>query len=368
MTAASLTSRLPASGDELSITVTGEPRTIYDWSEDRCEDEFIPDSPARAFRRADGQIALIATHRKNWMMVGDTFQSLKPVCHTIFDSSRIKNTEGLFWIQATYTRDGTHVVALVSNDQRNLVIEQGCDASEADDACWLNKIANARSTNMGESFALEQGPNRYVAQVANSYPDNASHRYGMFTTSNIFEHNKKFYFLSWGQGEGKMDPGNCLFRSDDPLDVEGWRGWDGEHFPIDMRLGKGVCRPITGLPAPVRSVSYLAFKGIWIATYPARLALNSEKTGVPAFYYSTSRDLIKWTPPERITRAPLKPRELNDDEVWAFPSIIDTSSGSHNFDTIDDPTTAILTYTKHHLRNGVGTMRRDLVYLPLRIQ
>src|ERR1700761_6575472 len=54
------------------LTAGGPTRTLYNWAKDHCRPEYIPDSPTRAFRRADGQIELIATHRENWSMLGRT--------------------------------------------------------------------------------------------------------------------------------------------------------------------------------------------------------------------------------------------------------------------------------------------------------
>ena len=91
-----------AAAQPVTLSPAGEPRTLYRWSTDRCEDEFIPDAPARAFRRADGRMALLATHRENWLLVGADFASLKPDCRSVMRSSaQGPDGAGDLWIEAT---------------------------------------------------------------------------------------------------------------------------------------------------------------------------------------------------------------------------------------------------------------------------
>ena len=40
---------------DLSIEVSGMEEVVFDWTNDRCEDENIPDIAARAFRDAEGR-------------------------------------------------------------------------------------------------------------------------------------------------------------------------------------------------------------------------------------------------------------------------------------------------------------------------
>ena len=50
--------------------VIGSEKIVFDWTTDRCEDLDIPDAPARAFRDADGNVQLIASHSVNRRMIG----------------------------------------------------------------------------------------------------------------------------------------------------------------------------------------------------------------------------------------------------------------------------------------------------------
>src|SRR3954452_3996893 len=64
------------------LSVIGEPEAVFRWSEQRCDRLHIPDSAARAFRRSDGQIALLAAHFTNVLLLGEDFDRLTPACET----------------------------------------------------------------------------------------------------------------------------------------------------------------------------------------------------------------------------------------------------------------------------------------------
>lgn len=366
-----------ARAEGLTMAPSAPPSVAYRWETQRCHDDFIPDSPARAFRRADGKVALVASHYENWMLVGETINSVKPVCQSTLSSTSLPPGRfGRLWIQALYSPDGKDVAALVSEDLTLNTRAAGCVTSASPGECWLNDIRAARSTDMGRTFTL--GP--LVAALARRYPDGVRDRFGVFTTSNIVRGDDAFYMIAWVQGRTPQEQGNCLFRSDDPLDPASWRGWSGSRFEVAMNgaspagaaddtlTGAVRCVPVDrrGLPSEVRSLSRFSATGEWIAVFASRQKLPGDQAPVPGFYFATSRDLFTWSTARRIIPAPTKAREEQMDSVWSYPSLLDPDSRSRNFDTIDHDT-ALLTYTVHHLANGRGTLNRDLVTLPVSI-
>lgn len=357
-----------AAAQTVALAPAGEPRTLYRWSTDRCEDEFIPDAPARAFRRADGRMVLLATHRENWALVGDDFAALKPDCRAVLRSSG--QAAGELWIEATYTRDGHEIVALVSQDLSRQVRAAGCERGDLPGRCWLNNILAARSTDMGRSFALLPGPGRVVATLGDRYPAGGRSRHGAFTTSNIVRHGDAYYMVAYLQADPIQPPGNCLFRSADPFAPGSWRGWDGQEFSLDFAVPGHArpCQPIAPqvLRTEVRSLSHLPGPGLWVAVFHGRLQLEGDAAPVPGFYYAQSRDLIAWQPPRRIWAAPTQARRDDADRVTNYPSLLDPESRSRNFETIDSGRPVLL-FTVQHLRQGQGSMNRDLQYLPLAV-
>ena len=88
--------------------------------EDACSPIDIPDLPARAFRDADGQVQLIASHYVNRAMrrarACDTVAPRLPalmVSALDADPARFDDRE---WLAAPYTDDGRTVYALVHNE------------------------------------------------------------------------------------------------------------------------------------------------------------------------------------------------------------------------------------------------------------
>lgn len=355
----------------VTIAPAGESITLYQWMTDRCEEEFIPDAPARAFRRADGQMAVIATHRENWFLAGKDFLSLKPSCRAAMRSSEYpQSSTGSLWIEATYTLDGQHVIALVSQDLTEKTRQAGCDKRDFPGHCWLNNIVAARSSDMGQSFSLLEPASRVVATLGDTYPQGSRARFGVFTTSNIVRRDTGHYMIAYAQGESVQQTGNCLFRTDDPFAPDRWRAWDGNGFSVDLRPSAAPqsCKLLdrTSLPNEVRSVTYDSRRGVWIAVFAARLKMPGDAEPVPGFYYSQSTDLKGWRAPQRIMRAPTRPRVDDPDVLMSYPSLLDPESASRNFDTLDSENPVLL-FTVQHLERGRGTMNRDLQYVPLRV-
>lgn len=355
----------------VAVAPAGEPRPIYRWATDRCEDEFVPDSPARAFRRADGEMVLLATHRENWSLVGADFASLRPDCRTLLSSSVLAPSRlGELWIQATWTRDGRDIAALVSQDLSGLVRQAGCVRGDTPGRCWLNNILAARSTDMGRSFALNPPLRRVVATLGDHYPSDAQGRFGAFTTSNIVSQGGAYFVMLHLQGQRAQDAGNCLLRTADPFDPQSWRGWDGQDFTVDL-AGAGprprcLALPQASLPSEIRSLGWDSRRRVWIAAFAARLRLPGDAQPVPGFYQAQSPDLLRWGTPQRIAAMPTRARVDSWESFAIYPSIIDPDSRSRNFDTLDSGH-ALLLYTLHHLDRGQGTMNRDLMALPLRL-
>jgi hypothetical protein len=359
-----------ASEDAITIRPEGATKTLYRWSTDRCEDAFIPDAPARAFRRADGQVTLIATHKENWSLRGKDFASLKPFCRTLLSSEAQADKDlGELWIEATHTKDGKTIVALVSEDLTTRMKGKGCAPQGKPGRCWLNNVLIARSSDMGESFELLPRAERSLATISETYPAFANGRFGVFTTSNIVEQGAYLYMMAFAEGDDVQRRGNCLFRTSISTPEKGWRAWNGTAFAIDMSRTDAPrpCPPLAELTHEVRSLSFIAKKGKWVAVYANRLKLAGDRVAVPGFYFSHSSDLLHWSKPVRIMPAPTKPREQQRTHVLSYPSLIDPESRSRNFDTVEGDR-PLLFFTWRHLADGHGALSRDLAYVPLSIE
>ncbi len=350
------------------LLVTGPVQTIYRWTTDRCDDEHLPDAPARAFRRADGRVALLATHRENWLLLGDTLENLRSECRTVLSTNSLKAQGGAgeHWIQAVYTTNGRQIHALVSQDFSKETRRKGCRPNGLAGQCWFNSIASATSDDMGETFAL--GPT--VAALGNEYPNGQTGRFGFFTTSNIAKGpDGKNYMIAFT--DSRKARGNCLFQTEDPTNPLRWRAWGGLRFDVDLTLFSAAasCVPIgVGVfQNEIRSLLWSPAHRLWFVVTTARLKMPGDEAPVPGFYASTSPDLFTWSPLQRIMKAPTRPREEQMQYFVSYPSLIDSGSRSLIFDTIEAGSLWLF-FTWHHLRNGQGTFNRDLVAVPLRLQ
>jgi hypothetical protein len=368
--ALSMHTRLAAAA-EPSVTVTSSPRTLYKAIAAGCGPNFIPDSPARAFRRADGNVELIAAHFEDWMMIGRNFESLKPSCKSIMDFDDYhRKVPGQLWIQATYTLDGRHIEGLISQDLSRTKMAEGCQNRNIPGRCWVNQIIAVNSGDMGNHF----NPGRVVASFGDNFPPQEKWQFGFFTATNIVHQGNLFYVVLFftppsipGSSGGMTQSGNCLFRTNNILDPGSWRGWTGTGFTYDPNRGKGQCATISPADSgPYRSIEYAPKDHQWIVMTAGRHQLPGDPRPIPGFYSMTSPDLIHWSSYARVMGVPTSAAD-SIDNIYSYPSLIDPESSSNNFDTLDHDT-AILVFSVHHLKHGVGTMNRDLEFTPIRVR
>src|ERR1051325_5201337 len=104
---------LPAEGRTYTfgtnVKALGAEQTVFDWTKNRCEDDDIPDLPARAFRDFSGRTQLIATHWVNHRYVGTDLNGVQHSCATLIRSGNDPNPaayNAYQWLAAPYTVAG----------------------------------------------------------------------------------------------------------------------------------------------------------------------------------------------------------------------------------------------------------------------
>jgi hypothetical protein len=358
---------LPSRAADAKIEVSGPTQTLFDRKASKCATNIIPDSPARAFRRADGNVELIAPHYYDWMMVGKTLLTAQADCNQILDYDVYHRTvPGQLWIQATYTEDGQRIEGFASQDLSAPMREEGCNLKAGGPGhCWLNQIISIRSNDMGSHFSI--GP--VMASLGHQPPPANTYQFGFFSTTNIVKSGGYYYMLIYMTPEDPKQPsGDCLYRTgtlDKPLS---WRGWTGSDFTYDPIALNGQCTRVT--PAEfgiVRSLEYIPAKAAWIALTTGRHKMPGDSSNLPGIYSMTSADMMHWGDLTRVVQMPVA---ASDDRknIYSYPSLIDPDSKSRNFDTIDH-NSAVLFFSVNHLSsNGGGTMNRDLDYVRVNIE
>ncbi len=68
------------------VRIVGAEETVFSWAKESCEEEDIPDLPARAFRDARDRVHLIAAHHINRQFVGPTLDRVSHPCNVTMPS------------------------------------------------------------------------------------------------------------------------------------------------------------------------------------------------------------------------------------------------------------------------------------------
>ena len=88
------------------VKIVGPEEMVFDHSRQACGEHDIPDTPARAFRDADGRVHLIATSDVNRQWIGPSLDRVRHRCDIVMssaydpDPSHYQDKE---WLASFYT-------------------------------------------------------------------------------------------------------------------------------------------------------------------------------------------------------------------------------------------------------------------------
>lgn len=359
------------------IATTGVAETVFSWSKDRCFDENIPDSPARAFRSSTTQVYLYATHYKNTPLVGDSISQVKPACKIQFAAALNEDPDqydARIWLQTFYnTNGGQYVYSLGSADYHGKWFDKCKVIKPRSHDCWMNAIVLAYSNDGGKTFSSSPPPRHLVANSPQKFVANQRGTIGFLTTSNIANKDDYYYALFNTAAYKNQRIGNCLARTDDLSSAGSWRAWDENSFKTPLIHTPSLdsngytCKTLPTLSSKIPSLLWHEKSQGYIATFEKvkRIRRRDARTDV-IFAYSWSADLRTWTKPEKIFTLQGDARCKTPQTRGAYPSIIDSTSKDGNFGTVG--LTAHLYYTKFNLGPHCGlTLDRDLVRIPISI-
>ena len=368
-----------------AVRATAPEVKVFNWQSQSCEDNDIPDQPARAFRDAAGKVNLINTHFTVRRKVGNTLATVVHSCTPILrsgvntDPSKYDDRE---WLASMYTPDGTNVYGLIHSEYQGWLHSPGYCIRPGEpfsdrQKCWYNALTLATSTNGGASFTHATPPNHYVAGAPYRY-ERGIGPIGFFQPSNIVRGKDGFhYVLVHVEGHGVQPTGSCLLRTSDLADRTSWRAWDGTGFGVRFRdpyvfsydPAEGVCKPVPGIGTLSESLTWNTYLKKWLLVGSAD---NADGVSGPGFYYFTSDDLLNWTTAKLVMQAELPwtyrcedgPEQLRD------PSLLDNDSESRNFDTTGQR--PFLFFTRFNISFNSSTdcytsLDRDLIRIPLEL-
>ena len=389
----------PAGAYEFGPTVRqlGPEETVFDWTTQRCDDNNVPDSPARAFKNSSGQVNLSLSHFVNRRMIGPSLNTVAVDCTIIYTSDGNADPaayDDQEWITSPWTPDGTKVFGLVHDEYQGWTHPGQC-ASQGqpsrpkltiipfagfDPTCWYNSITTVTSTNGGLSYTHATPPNHLTASVPYTYVANTG-PYGYFNPSNIVRRSDGyFYALVRAEAYGAQQLGVCVIRSKNPTATASlaspasWRAWDGSGYNVQFinpytnpqPPEQHVCAPVAfnEIEKMNDSVTLNSFYGKYLLLGATGLYDPGTGDVVYGVYYSTSTDLVNWSPRTLLMKAELPwSYQCGDDNPILFPVALNPGSTSRNFETTGAKT--YLYFTRFNYSNCVPTLDRDLIRIPI---
>ncbi|HSC21995.1 MAG TPA: hypothetical protein VLC07_09725 [Solirubrobacterales bacterium] len=358
---------------EAEVVVAGRPQVVFDWRREACSPLEEPDLPARAIRDSSGRVQLLLSHYVSYRLTGPTLNRLRPRCRPVMTSVEDpdpRSFQDRRWVASPFTRDGRHVWALVHEEYQGNRHPGRCP-ERAYYPCWYNAITLARSSDGGRSYRQARPPRQLVAAPARRYRHGLGPT-GVFAPSNVIERGGYFYALVRVR-EPAAPSGDCLLRSGDIGSPGSWRAWDGSSFDLTLadpyRAGTAGrrCRRIA--PDQISEMTESLTFNTEIDRYLLVGVAGPVEKGPAAergVYFSTSTDLVHWSPRQLVLRAPtLHSYRCGRPSPVAYPSVIDPASRGRSFETSGRH--AYLYFTKFRYRNCQKTPDRDLMRVRLSI-
>jgi hypothetical protein len=358
--------------------VLGPERIVFRWSSDACEPDDIPDLPVRAFRDWKGQLQVTISHYRNRRLTGRDFDRLRHPCEVALgsdaspDPRRFNDRE---WIAATYTEDGRNVVALVHNEYQGHRHAGRCPSGQYI-RCWYNAVTLAHSRDGGRTFEHAPPPSHLVAAPLYPYRPDAG-PVGVLSPSNIVfnRRDRHHYVLIHVRRFGAQARGTCVLRSRTPSRADSWRAWGGAAFdrrmtspyaaPAPPPAGR-VCTPVSqqNIEAMAQSLTYNTYFDRFLLVGRAGRWDPRRRRIVWGFYFSLSKDLLRWTERQLIMETEFaETYRCGDANPYNYASVIDRHSRSRNFAT--SGRRADLYFTRFNYAGCRQTQNRDLLRVPI---
>jgi hypothetical protein len=377
-----------------TVQQLGPEQTVFDWNTMRCNDNFAADSPARAWKDSAGQVHLTLSSNATYAMVGTSLNTVAVDCaHTLLssdfnaDPSTYDDAE---WPFAIYTPDGTKAFALIHEEYHGWEHPGQCSTQGHppkpkvlttpvpgfDPGCWYNAITFASSTDGGYTFTHATPPAQLVASVPYKYAQWDS-PYGYFAPSNVVKKSDGYYyFMFQAEDYGAQQIGACEARSKNPVNPASWRAWDGTGFNVQFidpytnpdPPERHVCAPVQfdNIEKMVQDLSYNTYFKKYLLLGQSQLYDPIRQEWVYGFYYSTSSDLLNWSPRTLLLEIPMIwTYQCGGEEPGAYPAVLNPGSADRNFGTTGQ--TTYLYFTRfHHDQNCVPTWQMDLIRIPIK--
>ena len=330
-----------AAAAEAPPRIAGAPATVYASAAEGCAPWDIPDTPARAWRGADGRVRLVSGSEASRAMVGPRLGALVRDCAVLYRGAGDDDPaaqDDRAWVHAVHA-DGERVIALAHVEYHGHLRAERCGGDYL--ACWRNVVVELRSEDGGRTFRRAGT----VAAPPYAYRGDEGRRSGYFNPSNILRRDGHLYAFVFAEALEAQRRGACLLRRPVEGGPADWRAWDGAAFaarfsdPYREAIADPaahVCAPVEGVASTISSVVERAGGGGYVAvTATERRGPDGRmRSGI---YWTVSHDLLRWSAPRLLWEAPLLwRRDCAAPAAYAYPALLDYDAGSANFETVDD--------------------------------
>jgi hypothetical protein len=328
-----------------SIRLVGRPQVVFDWSREACVSGGYPDQPARAFRDFRGRVQLLLSHYVNHRLVGPSLELLQPDCDPVMSSAEDPRPSAFAdrqWISSIFTRDGRTVWALVHDEYQGNLHPGRCPSGSYY-RCWYNAVTLARSGDGGRTYRpVGDGSGRLVAAPSFRYRPDLGSR-GVFAPSNVVRGRDGAFYALVRIRDLSGRQGVCALRTPKISAPGRWRGWDGAGFGYRFRSPYRAS-PSREIPCELidpgriaemtESLTFNAVLDRYLLVGLAPPESSAVGADGPGLYYSTSTDLVHWSPRALIDRVVTKhSHRCGGPPAIAYPSLIDPVSPSRTFAT-----------------------------------
>ncbi|AJE22088.1 hypothetical protein [Azotobacter chroococcum] len=344
---------------ELIIEMAGDIEVIL--SGDPCGNMSIPDSPARAIRLRNGELALMASHFTNVPLRGRDLKNLNVACEAAVRPALNPDPEAFndrFWVQALYPLSNAKVLGISSHEYDGGRHKGMCHSKSHND-CWYSSIIFTEANESKLQFKPIDRKARVLLRPDQLFDPQGTGQRGYFSVSNIVQSKKWIYLYAYAEKTDGVRHGNCLLRAraNNPLE---WSIYSNEGFkPIkENPKCKVIGAQIIG--GPIRSIVYAEPLKKFVAIF---LTGEAENEGI---YYSTSNNLIDWSKREKIISLHSPYGRNGCGKFFYYPSAIDENSRSEIFDMVGKKFYIYLTRFNFDDCNR-NHRKRDLVRFPVHI-
>jgi hypothetical protein len=368
------------------VKAIGPEEMVFRHNTDACQQDDIPDIPARAFKDALGRTQLLASHYNTRREIGPDLDHVTHNCAVVLwsdvdgDPSHYSDAE---WLHSLYTLDGQTVYGFIHDEYQGWNFDADCAALTGTpdiQKCWYNAITFATSTNGGEYYNQAAVPNHLLASVPYQF-QKLTGPYGYYSPTNVVQKDGYYYLIIAAQPVGVQKRGNCLLRTDQAglADPTSWRAWNGTDFGVSFinpyvdttsPPAEHVCEPVSQFNLRGMELSSLTYSTYLKKYVLVGAAVKDPTKQIGGFFISLSNDLINWTEPRLLLEAelPFVTHQCGDADPLRNASLLDPASTARNYETIGRRAYVYLTRF-NYFYDGTGncsqTFDRDLIRIPI---